>query len=336
MTAMVLTAGLLVAPVVSAGSASAALPAPTPVAGQPNFGPDVYVFTPAMPQSQIQATVDAIAAQQVPNQFGAQRYALLFEPGTYGSAADPLIFQVGYYTQVAGLGAAPGDVVINGSIDVYNQCFATTDGSSNCIALDNFWRSLSNLTINVAGGSGCQTNTEFWAVSQAAPMRRVVVNGGASLMDYCSAGPQYASGGFIADSAFTGGTVVNGSQQQFFVRNTNLDGWTNGVWNQVFVGDPGAPATEFHGHVRPRRRHGAVHDPRNRTGHTGSAVPVYGFVGPRQRVRAGGPTQFGRSVVERGRHRRHVDPDFQVLHRHTDDADSGDRPRPGARARTWS
>jgi hypothetical protein len=216
------------------------------VAGEPDFGADVYIFTPSMPQSQIQATVDAIADQQVSNQFGTQRYALLFEPGTYGSAADPLTFQVGYYTEVAGLGAAPGDVVINGTIDVYNQCFPTTDGSSNCIALDNFWRSLSNLTINVAGQSGCQSGTDFWAVSQAAPMRRVNITGGnLSLMDYCSAGPQYASGGFIADSSFTGGTVINGSQQQFLVRNTSLDGWSNGVWNQVFSGDPGAPAQSF-------------------------------------------------------------------------------------------
>jgi hypothetical protein len=64
-------------------------------------------------------------------------------------------------------------------------------------------------------------------------------------MDYCSPGPQFASGGFIADSAFTGGTVINGSQQQFMVRNSVLDGWTNGVWNQVFLGDVGAPPTNF-------------------------------------------------------------------------------------------
>ena len=125
---------------------------------------------------------------------------------------------------------------------MYNQCFRRR---RDCNALNNFWRSLSNLTINVSGGSGCQSNTEFWAVSQAAPVRRVDINGGVSLMDYCSAGPQYASGGFIADSAFTGGTIVNGSQQQFFVRNSNLDGWTNGVWNQVFAGDIGAPAQNF-------------------------------------------------------------------------------------------
>ena len=118
----------------------------------------------------------------------------------------------------------------------------------NCIALDNFWRSLSNLSINVTGQTGCQSGTDFWAVSQAAPMRRVNLTGGnLSLMDYCSAGPQYASGGFIADSSFSGGTVINGSQQQFIVRNTNLDGWSNGVWNQVFSGDPGAPAQNFTG-----------------------------------------------------------------------------------------
>ncbi|MBV8946570.1 MAG: coagulation factor 5/8 type domain-containing protein, partial [Solirubrobacterales bacterium] len=204
------------------------------------FGPNVIVFNPAMPQATIQSTLNAIATQQVPNQFGSQRYAIFFEPGTYGSNADPLIFQVGYYTQVAGLGAQPGDVTINGSVDVYNQC----SGANNCIALDNFWRSLSNLTINVAGGTGCQAATDFWAVSQAAPMRRVQINGKVSLMDYCSS-PSFASGGFIADSVFSGSTVINGSQQQFFTRNSNLDGWSNGVWNQVFLGDNGAPATSF-------------------------------------------------------------------------------------------
>ncbi|MBV9809916.1 MAG: hypothetical protein JO286_22220, partial [Solirubrobacterales bacterium] len=126
---------------------------------RPSFGPNVIVFNPAMSQTTIQSTLNAIATQQVANQFGSQRYAIFFEPGTYGSNADPLIFQVGYYTQVAGLGAQPGDVTINGSVDVYNQC----SGANNCIALDNFWRSLSNLTINVAGGTGCQAATDFWA-----------------------------------------------------------------------------------------------------------------------------------------------------------------------------
>src|SRR3954447_23124101 len=208
-------------------------------AATPDLGPNVFVFDPSMPVSQIQATVDAIANQQVPNQFGPQRYALLFEPGTYGTPANPLNFQVGYYTQVAGLGRSPGDVVINGSVYVRNQCF-----SGSCVALNNFWRSLSNLTINVnTPGFGCYSG-EFWPVSQASPMRRVDVNGFATLMDYCT-GPSFASGGFIADSRFSGSTIVNGSQQQWLVRNSTLDGWTNGVWNQVFSGVVGAPAECF-------------------------------------------------------------------------------------------
>src|SRR5690349_19765405 len=107
----------------------------TPVSAQPldngnppDFGPNVLIFDPSMPQSQIQASVDAIAAQQVDNEMGSARYTLLFKPGVYGSASTPLTFQVGYYTEVAGLGASPTDVVINGHIDVYNRCLTP----SNC------------------------------------------------------------------------------------------------------------------------------------------------------------------------------------------------------------
>jgi hypothetical protein len=224
----------------------------------PRFGPNVVVFSPSMPQDQIQSTLNTIAAQQVPNQFGTQRYAIFFAPGTYGSAADPLVFQIGYYTQVAGLGAHPGDVTINGAADVLNQC--TGSGSSkDCTGLDNFWRSLSNLTINftplpspsasdfvppTTEDPACNNTFEYWAVSQASPMRRVIVNGNTSLQDFC--GPNgFVSGGFFADDEFTGGVVINAGQQQFFTRNSNIDNWTNGVWNQVFLGDNGAPATNF-------------------------------------------------------------------------------------------
>src|SRR6202021_2475579 len=112
-------------------------------------GPNVCVFKPAMSQAAIQADLNAIATQQVPvsSQFDSQRYAVFFEPGTYGSTADPLVFQVGYYTEVAGLGAMPQDTVINGAADVFNNL--CTAGTSNCNSDDNFWRSLSNVTLNV-------------------------------------------------------------------------------------------------------------------------------------------------------------------------------------------
>ncbi|MCO5972660.1 adenylyl cyclase [Actinoallomurus soli] len=235
-TGAVLLSGALLTLAVPGGVAAAT----PPRAAGPDLGPGVLVFDPSMPQSDIQAAVDAVARQQVDDEMGTRRYALLFKPGVYGSVDHPLKFQVGYYTEVAGLGRSPSDVTINGSVDVFNRCLA----ADNCIALDNFWRSMSNLTINPAGGSGCRTNTEFWAVSQAAPLRRVKITGNTTLMDYCTAGPQYASGGFIADSAISA-TVVSGSQQQFYTRNGSVGGWSNGVWNQVFSGVAGAPAQSF-------------------------------------------------------------------------------------------
>jgi hypothetical protein len=222
-----------------ASASVTAVTAPPAPSGQPNFGTNVYIFTPSTPQSTIQATVDAVASTQVPNQFGTQRYAFLFEPGTYGSVANPLIFQVGYYTTVAGLGVSPSDVTINGAINVSNQCIG-----GSCTALVNFWRSVSNLTISVITTPVCTSSAEFWAVSQASPMRRVQINGNLFLFDYCS-GPGFASGGFIADSQFAGGTIISATQQQWITRNSNIDGWTNGVWNQVFSGVVGAPAQCF-------------------------------------------------------------------------------------------
>src|SRR6267378_473742 len=234
--------------VTGAGFAAAISPAAAAATGSPSicpdanvsaFGPNVCVFNNTMSQATIQTDLNNIANQQVPNQFGSQRYAILFEPGTYGSTTDPLVFTIGYYTSVAGLGLNPGGVVINGAIDSVNQCI-----NGSCTALDNFWRSVSNLTINVAGGTGCFSNREFWAVSQASPMRRVHINGNVTLFDFCS-NPNFSSGGFIADSQFTSGTVLNGSQQQFMTRNSDLDGWTNSVWNQVFCGTNGAPPQDF-------------------------------------------------------------------------------------------
>src|ERR1700733_9499417 len=236
----ILLAASFVFPISTTAATVTPITVPPAPSGQPNFGSNVYVFTPSTPQSTIQATVDAVATTQVSNQFGTQRYAFLFEPGTYGSSANPLIFQVGYYTTVAGLGLSPSDVTINGAVNVSNQC----DSSGSCTALVNFWRSLSNLTINVVTAAACTSSAEFWAVSQASPMRRVQINGNLFLFDYCS-NPAFASGGFIADSQFTGGAIINGGQQQWITRNSNVDTWTNGVWNQVFSGVVGAPAQCF-------------------------------------------------------------------------------------------
>lgn len=222
-----------------------------------NLGSNVIIFNPSMSQATIQSELDTISTQQVPSQFGTQRYAIFFEPGTYGSASDPLDFQVGFYTQVAGLGAEPGDVVINGAINVFNQC-----AGGQCEGTDNFWRSLSDLTLNVdlpstppnyapdSGdpyGAGCENSADIWAVSQAAPMRNVIINGNLVLQDYCggSSPPNNdVSGGYMANDEVTGALDFYG-QQQYFVRNSDIGSSSNYVWNMVFMGVNGAPATDF-------------------------------------------------------------------------------------------
>ncbi|MGH3160827.1 MAG: adenylyl cyclase [Streptosporangiaceae bacterium] len=262
----ILAAAALVAGVGFAAVPSQAATAASSICPDANvaaFGPNVCVFTDTMSQAAIQHDLDSIATQQVPvaSQFNSQRYAVEFQPGTYGSAGDPLIFQVGYYTQVAGLGALPQDTVVNGAIDVFNNL--CTAGTQDCNSGDNFWRSLSNLTLNVdlpssppayappivdPFGTGCTNSAEMWSASQAAPIRRAIINGSVVFQDYC-ANNNFASGGFIADSKVSGTLQFNGNQQ-YLVRNSSIGGAAgcpNGLWNMVYSGVQGAPAPVFTG-----------------------------------------------------------------------------------------
>jgi len=207
----------------------------------PDFGPNVMIFDPSMPTSQIQMAVDAIANQQISNQFGTQRFAFLFKPGSYNVDA-----QLGYYTSLAGLGLSPDDVTIIGEVRVEGQ--QQPDGS--VTALTNFWRSAENLSVNpVAPSYYGGAAIDQWAVSQAAPMRRVHIRGALFLFPHQGG---FTSGGFIADSLIGGGgpqglngLVVNASQQQWLTRNSVIGTWSNGVWNQVFSGVVNAPAQNF-------------------------------------------------------------------------------------------
>lgn len=70
--------------------------------GTPDLGPNVTVFDPSTPAATIQSSLNTAFAQQETNQFGTARKAFLFKPGTYDADAN-----VGFYTQVAGLGLSP-------------------------------------------------------------------------------------------------------------------------------------------------------------------------------------------------------------------------------------
>lgn len=208
-----------------AGSVVAAEPANKTV-----FGPNVYVFDPSQPAESIQQTTAEIFAKMEANEFGRERYALLFKPGKY-----KVNFKVGFYTHVAGLGHLPDDVELNGGVSV------PADWMPNANATCNFWRTLENFAVIPSETE----NITRIAVSQAAPLRRLHVKGELQLFAFdknWNAG--WASGGFLADSLIDG-KVVPASQQQWISRNCRWSNWTNGVWNMVFVGCEPEPLGKF-------------------------------------------------------------------------------------------
>ncbi|WP_374214411.1 discoidin domain-containing protein [Streptomyces sp. Je 1-79] len=190
--------------------------------GGGDLGPNVHVIDPSTPN--IQGKLDQVFQQQESAQFGSGRHAFLFKPGTYNN----LNAQIGFYTQIAGLGLRPGDTTINGDVTVDAGWF-------NGNATQNFWRGAEGLTLNPVNG------TNRWAVSQASSFRRMHVKGGLNLAPN---GYGWASGGYIADSKVDG-QIGNYSQQQWYTRDSAIDGWSNSVWNQTFSGVEGAPATSF-------------------------------------------------------------------------------------------
>lgn len=124
----------------------------------PDFGPNVTIFDPTTPTATatIQAKLDAVFKSQESSEFGAERFAILFKPGSYNVDA-----RVGFYTQISGLGSSPDEVVINGAVR------ADARWRKNGNATLNFWRIAENMAVNPSGGF------DQWAVSQAAPMRRM-------------------------------------------------------------------------------------------------------------------------------------------------------------------
>ena len=188
----------------------------------PDLGPQVYIFDAAMPQAAMQQQIDKVYAIERRNEFGPERYALLFMPGEYH-----LDVPVGFYTQVLGLGASPDAVHINGNV----HGDASHDNNN---ATTTFWRAAEGFSITPSGG------TMQWAVSQAVPFRRMHVRGNVVLHQHRG----WASGGWMSDT-LVDGNVDSGSQQQWISRNSEWGSWTGSNWNMVFVGIPHPPNGEW-------------------------------------------------------------------------------------------
>jgi len=200
----------------------AAAPAMAATTAAPDFGPNVLIFSPSMPSATIQAQIDKVYATQRHNEFGPERNAILFLPGDYNVDVP-----IGFYTQVLGLGTSPDSVHITGN--VHSDAAARNNN-----ATTTFWRAAENFCVAPTGG------TMQWAVSQAAPFRRMHVQGDIVLHQDNG----WASGGWMSDTLIDG-NVAAGPQQQWISRNSEWGSWTGANWNMVFVGIPNPPEGEW-------------------------------------------------------------------------------------------
>ena len=188
----------------------------------PYFGPNVLLFNSSMSMTAIQNSLSSVFANQQNSEFGLGRYAYFFLPGQYSN----LDVNVGYYTQVLGLGQSPDNVTVNGNVHSEGVL-------PNHNATTTFWRSCENLAVVPSSG------TMTWAVSQGTSLRRMHVKGSLNLANTDNGA--YSSGGFLADSKVDS-TVSSISQQQWLSRNDVWGNWSGGVWNMVFVGVSNPPS----------------------------------------------------------------------------------------------
>jgi hypothetical protein len=202
--------------------ASAIAPVKAATPPVPDFGPNVLVFSPSTPAADIQTQINKVYATQRRNEFGPERNAILFLPGDYH-----VDIPIGFYTQVLGLGPSPDSVHITGN--VHSDAAALKNN-----ATTTFWRAAEDFSVTPTNGS------MQWAVSQAAPFRRMHIRG--DIVLHQNGG--WASGGWMSDDLIDG-NVAAGTQQQWISRNTEWRSWTGSNWNMVFVGVPNPPAGEW-------------------------------------------------------------------------------------------
>lgn len=197
------------------------------------FGPNMYVFRPHDNTDSINSFVNGVGDAMQYGEFSPNRYAFYFMPGDY-TAAD--LLSVSFYTHIGGLGTVPYDTKLSNIITPPNL----PDNN----ATQTFWRSAENF--DVVGVSDGDAYSWFqWAVSQAAPLRRVHSERKAHYQ-YWFGG--WCSGGFTGDSHFED-AAGSYSQQQWYFRNSYVEkgseGYSSGGWNLAYQGVEFGPGVDM-------------------------------------------------------------------------------------------
>ncbi len=170
------------------------------------FGEKVIVFSPQDNPEYVSGKLQEINDLLFGKEMSKDRYAVLFKPGDYTEVG---LINVPFYVHIAGLGKTPYDVKLS---NIHTPPHLR-DGNGTCT----FWRSAENFSI-IGDATYDEPETFKWAVSQAAPMRRVYSQ--RVLRTQWENG--WVSGGFAADCLFEA-PAGSDHQQQWLYRNSRLE-----------------------------------------------------------------------------------------------------------------
>jgi hypothetical protein len=170
------------------------------------FGENTLIYSPYDSVNAVGQEVNGIHDQMFGKEFSPNRYALFFKPGDYKSAG---LLKVPFYESIAGLGRTPYEVQVSN----LHTPPRNKDGNGTVT----FWRSAENLSV-VGPETYNEEETFKWAVSQAAPLRRIY----SSRVVRHQWGNGWVSGGYTADCDFQS-AAGSDHQQQWYTRNSFLN-----------------------------------------------------------------------------------------------------------------
>ena len=170
------------------------------------FGENTYVYSPFDSLKAVGREVNRIHDELFRQEFSPNRYAVLFKSGDYTAAG---LLKIPFYVHIAGLGRTPYDVQLSN--------LHTPPRGADGNGTTTFWRSAENLSV-IGPETYDEEETFKWAVSQAAPLRRIY----STRVVRHQWGNGWVSGGFTADCYFES-AAGSKHQQQWYTRNSFLN-----------------------------------------------------------------------------------------------------------------
>lgn len=205
------------------------------------IGPSIYTYVDPTASDYEKITKQIGSVDKI--DWTNDRFTLLYTRDFNDESEKGEVFELSYYTKAIGLGENNTDVKVNRNLCVlaYEQNLETGFANAEIGALNNFWRGIENLSVtpdwtSQTGGyyQGADVHSMVWATSQAAPMRKMFIDGNLGLnigLNPNTGDMAFASGGFISDTEAAYMWMFG--QQQYALKHNKFESLSNEIiWHQ--------------------------------------------------------------------------------------------------------